>query len=78
MLDLCKDNEQVTFPIEVRLLPSSWTLLSQLLQRDQYSLTAYSGVPVTSALLRWLQENTDPARTSYDCFDEQGRRLRWW
>jgi hypothetical protein len=78
MLDLCRDNEQVTFPVEARLLPSSWTLLPQLLQRDQYSLTIWCGVPITSELLLWLQEHTDPSRVSYDCFDEQGHRLRWW
>jgi hypothetical protein len=78
MLDLCKDNEQVTFPIEARLLPSSWTLLVQLLQRDQYSLTIWCGVPVTAELLHWLQDHTDPDRVSFDCVDEQGRRLRWW
>jgi len=78
MLALCAGIEQITFPVNARLLPFAWKPLSRLIARDGYSLTIWDGKPVDKYLLLWLQENTDPAKVSYDCFDESGKRLRWW
>jgi len=78
MLDLLTGIENVTFPVQASRLPDSWAQVSQLLQRESYSLTIWDGQPVTKELLQWLQEHTDPERVSYDCFDEHQQRLKWW
>jgi hypothetical protein len=74
----CRDIDQATFPVNARLLPFAWAPLARLIQRDGYSLTIWDGKPVDKYLHLWLQEHTDPAKVSYDCFDEEGKRLRWW
>ncbi|GLV53891.1 hypothetical protein KDH_07420 [Dictyobacter sp. S3.2.2.5] len=78
MLNFCQDFEQVTFPVNARLLPFSWTQLTRLLQHDGYSLTIWDGKPVDKYLKLWLRENTDPTRVCYDCADENGQTLHWW
>jgi Menorin len=78
MLAACQGVAQVTFPINARLLPYAWPHVVRLLQPAGYSLTVWDGEPVSEQLLAWLRANTDPARTCYDCFDTQHRRLKWW
>ncbi|WP_201362665.1 FAM151A/B family protein [Dictyobacter formicarum] len=78
MLGACEDFEQVTFPVNARMLPFSWPHLTRLLQHDGYSLTIWDGKPVDKYLRLWLQENTDPAKVCYDCVDENGKPLSWW
>jgi hypothetical protein len=78
MLALCQEIPQITFPVNARLLPASWQYISQLTEPDGYSLTIWDGKPVDEPLRRWLQENTDPTKTCYDCSDTHNDRLRWW
>jgi hypothetical protein len=78
MLAICQGIPQITFPVNARLLPAAWTHISRLTQQDGYSLTVWDGEPVNDRLLGWLQENTDPTKTCYDCSDVNNNRLRWW
>lgn len=78
MLAFCAGIEEITFPVNARLLPDSWPQVSQLIQQAGYTLTVWDGQPVDKDLLRWLREHTDPAKVCYDCHDEQNQRLKWW
>jgi hypothetical protein len=78
MLAVCQGISQITFPVNARLLPASWQYISRLTEPDGYSLTIWDGKLVDEPLRRWLQENTDPAKTCYDCSDIHNNRLRWW
>jgi hypothetical protein len=78
MLAVCQGIAQVTFPINARLLPSAWQYIVKLIEPEGYSLTVWDGKAVDEALLHWLQEHTDPAKTCYDCYDSHHKPLRWW
>jgi Uncharacterized conserved protein (DUF2181) len=80
MLELCHSHgiRQITFPIRTSDLPISWEHLSRLIEDDGYTITAWDGKPVSKDLLQWLQENIDPTKVCFDCFDENHNRLKWW
>lgn len=78
MLDLCQRSmlRQVTFPTRAAYLPRCWQDVSRLLRQDGYTLTIWSGEPLTRELKTWLHQHTNPTVTSYDCYDEQGQQFR--
>ena len=78
MLAVCQGIPQITFPVNARLLPASWQHISRMTEPEGYSLTIWDGKPIDEPLRRWLQENTDPTKTCYDCSDIHNNRLRWW
>jgi hypothetical protein len=78
MLALCRDVQQVTFPVRASLISTSWEHLARLLQSEGYSLTIWNAEPVEAELLAWMRENTDPARTLYDLSDHEKNPIRGW
>jgi hypothetical protein len=78
MLAFCQGVEQITFPVNARMVPFSWVPLTRLIQHEGYSLTIWDSKPVDKFLLLWLQEHTNPAKVCYDCVDENSKRLKWW
>ncbi|MBE3559880.1 MAG: DUF2181 domain-containing protein [Ktedonobacteraceae bacterium] len=78
MLALCEQYalRQVTFPVRASLLPSGWQHVARLLWQEGYTLTIWSGGPLEKRLQDWLRRYTSPARTCYDCTDEQGWPFR--
>lgn len=78
MLALCRDIEAATFPVRASMLPASWIYISQLLQREGYSLTIWNSEPPDDHLLAWIREHTDPTRTCYDLVDKDKNPIRLW
>lgn len=76
MLALCRDMEEVTFPVRACLLPTSWNHLARLTARDGYTLTIWNNEPVSDELVQWIRENTDPQMTYYDFIDDKKEPLR--
>lgn len=67
MLELTKDLPNlVTFPIRAFYLRDSWNNLQKLLEKPNYSLTLWNNEPIEPALVSWIKENLDPARTFFD------------
>lgn len=75
MLELCQHHTlpQVTFPVRASHLPASQELVHRLLAQEGYTLTIWGRAD--QELQRWLQEQTDPRVTYYDCLDEQGNAV---
>ncbi|HLZ58705.1 MAG TPA: DUF2181 domain-containing protein [Ktedonosporobacter sp.] len=78
MLELCRDIPQLTFPVRASLLPTSWKVLTRLIEPEGYSLTIWNAEPIDKDLQAWIHDNTDPTRTFYDFVDEKKEPVQFW
>lgn len=79
MLTLCHKHklQQVTFPVRAAYLPACWEHVMLLLQVDGYSLTIWDNGPLSTEMVHWLRNETDPTRVCYDCQDNTGALFRF-
>jgi|GEM_PF-1440025 len=66
MLAVCKDLEEVIFPVRASSLPGSWKNVKKLIEKEGHTLTIWSSGPIGTKLKDWIIKNTDPNKCFYD------------
>lgn len=67
MLNVCRNQDDVTFPVRLSLMEESWPELQRLIEKDGWTLTVWSGTdPVTERQRQWLRDNVDSKKVFID------------
>jgi hypothetical protein len=66
MLDICRDLENMTFPVRASILPKFWRNVRRLIENKNHTLTIWNSEPPEDDLKKWIFKNTDPQKCFYD------------